>query len=130
MKDPQVKRVTVALLVTVPLLVAGCFWYVSQSQGTNRKTVSKEEILNPERPDSSGTRKKPSAKGGKRKQTETDVSTGRTTYDHQTASRSGSLPPVGPKAPSLEVTEWVNGDPVTLDELRGNVVVLEFIQII
>ena len=35
----------------------------------------------------------------------------------------------GPKAPEWEISEWINGDGVTLEELKGKVVVLEFFQL-
>lgn len=33
-----------------------------------------------------------------------------------------------PLAPPLDVSEWINGDGVTLDELRGKVVIIDFFQ--
>lgn len=39
-----------------------------------------------------------------------------------------SDPLIGQKAPPLEILEWVNGPEVSLDQLKGKVVVLEFFQ--
>ncbi len=36
---------------------------------------------------------------------------------------------VGEPAPELEVSEWINGGGVTLGELRGKVVIIEFFQL-
>jgi len=37
-------------------------------------------------------------------------------------------PLIGVAAPELEISEWINGEGVTLKDLRGKVVVLEFFQ--
>ncbi len=37
--------------------------------------------------------------------------------------------PKGPKAPEWDIAEWLNGDAVTLESLKGKVVVVEFFQL-
>lgn len=44
--------------------------------------------------------------------------------------RLGLLQLLGNDAPGLTVSEWVNGDPVTLESLEGKVVLVDFFQII
>lgn len=36
---------------------------------------------------------------------------------------------IGSKAPNLEVSEWVQGSPINLDQLLGNVIVIEVFQV-
>ncbi|MBT7306569.1 MAG: TlpA family protein disulfide reductase [Gammaproteobacteria bacterium] len=36
---------------------------------------------------------------------------------------------VGEQAPELEISEWINGDGVTLESLQGKVVIIEFFQL-
>lgn len=36
---------------------------------------------------------------------------------------------IGNPAPQLDIVEWLNGDGITLNDVRGNVVVLEFFQL-
>ncbi len=49
------------------------------------------------------------------------------------AAAEGSPPRVdknlGKPAPALDIDEWINGDPVTLKDLRGKVVVVDFFQL-
>ncbi len=130
MKKLNVKRVLITLLIAGPLLFGGFYWYLIETRQTGKETISKEDILSTEDWNISRTPKKDASTKNNRPRTDTKDGTDRSASGDQNRTASGDLPPAGPEAPSLEVSEWVNGDPVTLEDLRGKVVVLEFIQII
>jgi len=116
-------------LISTPIWYVGLQWY--------RDYRMKQEILSTDEwnlPD----QETPQVKESESQQAKAPEVQNRTTNSGDLQSTGGasskrSAPPASsdrPTAPSLEVAEWVNSDPITLKELRGQVVVLEFIQII